>query len=213
MAKTIQRIISFKDASGGLWGELLFSNKNPKIILNSALFNRKLYRYFADEIISSVRGGNKHSFTITRKKGKLNFVRFIKGSYPYGIKKRTSPDGSQYEPLKESTLKHREWKTKVGELPTYRKGSFILRETSQHIYYGLKVLNEVVSENGAVYEIGWDGENVDIALKQNSGFKTGGNEWFGKQPKHKADVSARPFIGIQRQCIDNLKTAFSKIIR
>jgi len=209
-----QKIVSFVDNSGGLWGKLLFSNEDIQEVIWNAINNRKLFRYFADEMVSSVKGGPQHSFTITRKNdGKLRFARFATGSYPYGIAKRLSPDGSQYEPLKKSTLRHREWKAKVGELPTNRRGSFILRETSEHIFYGLKITNKTITDNSANFEIGWTGENQNIALKQNSGFNTGKNEWFGKDPKSNMKVPARPFIGIQKQCIDNLKTAFGKIIR
>ena len=138
---------------------------------------RKLFmRHLADEAIRSIRGMK------SQVKGM--------GNYPYGIKRRISPDGVAWVPLKESTLYFRHLKAggaasfqdrpglaTAGEfvkdgrffdpatgdarsIPTARGQAFAMRETSKHIYNGLGLI-----EAGNEYAyVGWKGYHEDYGI-------------------------------------------------
>ena len=170
------------------------------------------------------------------------------GRYPRGILRGKGPDGRMWDPLEDSTLWFRYLKAggKGGESYQYsvmaefpgsgdffdpetghgrrigsaRGQSFKLRETSKHIYGGLKPL-EVTQGH---FEIGWDGYHEDtgepvahIALKQHRGFTT---VWTAAQErgytggmKRRFRVPARPFIGLQPQFFENADEIAETLIR
>lgn len=204
--------MKLRDNSGGIWGEIILKRKNPEVVLREVALpgDPRFARLMAEEAISAIKGSVKHILLVDRSQGKVQYRRVNAGnSYSTGILKRISPDGTPYPVveeggglLKESTLRHREYKQEVGDTVTSRSGAFVLRETSQHIFNGLKVKEITVTRNGARAVIGWQGENEIIALKRNRQSETGASLWFGQIPKWSKTVEARPFIGLSQEFVD-----------
>lgn len=173
-----------------------------------------------------------------------------RGRYPFGILKGKGPDGRIWAPLTRTTLWFRHLKAggadriwdnmhyssmmefvdggqffdpatgHLRDIPTERGQGFKLRETSKHIFHGLKPL-EVFPE---YFVIGWDGHQKDtgapvsmIALKQHRGFVTSWDAAFDRgytgDHKYSFSVPGRPFIGFQPQFFKNAGDIALSLIR
>jgi hypothetical protein len=199
------------DNSGGFWLNIIEKRIDVELAIRQYIVpNDTLTRLIAEEVISAIRGGIKHRFTVERKNGELIFNRSSMGHYKTGILQGKSPDGSLYQALTISTLNIRRSKG------VSRGGKYILRETDSHILNGLHIIHQTsASRGGKSVEIGWTGENADIAWKQNHGFSTENPsfEYFGLEPKSGNEVvtvPGREFIGLSAELIDNLESLFAQ---
>ena len=187
------------DNSGGIWGEVITKKKNMNLVLKQRLIpNDALMRALGEEAISSVKGGIKHKFTLANNgRGKVVFHKFNSGTYKFGIQKRISPDGELYEELKDSTIRHREWKG------NFRGKLFALRETSLNIMKGLKIVFLArAAKGGKQVQIGWTGKSEELAQIQDQGDVVT-SEWFDKVMT--SVIPARPFRGFQSEFIEHFK--------
>lgn len=224
--------VRLRDDSGGFWTRILINKHDPELVIKQYIVpDEHLTLAIAQEMMSSIKGSLRHRFVIHRIGGILSFNRTINGTYQYGIMKEISPDGTQYEPLKESTKLIRQQKGHRGPtsefIPSkdnFNKGvnvflgqDFILRATSKHIMEGLHVISFTSAPNGGKSAvIGWTGENAVIASMQDGGFTTNNPciELLGVVPKNGNDmveVPARPFIGVQPELIETLNTIYSQL--
>lgn len=159
-------------------------------------------RLIGKELINSVKGGNKHKITATYKNGRASYHFFTNGSYPYGIAKRTSPDGTPYKSLENSTMRRRIWEAKVGGYSP-RDRRYILRETSKHIFNGMVVSLPIIQRGQTRIEIRWkDAESERIAKVQNEGRLNHHSDWFDNV-QYPVEIPARPFIGFQDEFARN----------
>lgn len=199
------------DNSGGLWTNIIKHRMEPGMaIRQNYIPDERVTKLLAEEVISSIKGSTKHKFSVKHIAGKLVIARFGSGTYSNGILKRKSPDGTDYIPLSQTTLDIR----KIDG--NNRGAAFILRETGQHIMNGLKILKLTLGPRGGkLAEIGWDGENEEIAMKQNKGFSTVTvrENKQGEKRFTTTEVPARPFIGISEELQNNLQTFWNKITR
>src|SRR5882672_5214621 len=165
-------------------------------------------KLLAKEAISSIKGSVKSNIIVQRKNGILIYKATPVGIYSFGILKRISPDGKPYEELKDTTLnKVRKWKGIT------RGPSFILRETSRHIFEGLHIKSFTIAPRGGKkIVIGWSGEDEEIANKQETGFTTINpvTEYFGVQGLKDVTIPARPFRGFQREFVDLFHSVFQQ---
>ena len=135
----------------------------------------------------------------------INSLIRAKGRYPYGIARQRGPNGQKWPPLSDATLRIRKAKAKTGwtdvntgerrSLNSARGRSFALRETSQHLYNGLKVLRVTSTSVGLGYRGSVRGSGIELdrlATMMDRGFTVKGK-------KGTIQVPARPFIGIQRR--------------
>lgn len=198
------------DNSGGIWTNLITRRINPDLVIKRAIIpNEKLVKEMANEAISSIKGSIKHRFKIGRVNGELIFNKFPSGTYEYGILKRKSPDGEDWEELNPLTLKHREFKFKEGKIDQVRGKSFILRETSKHILNGLKIKKiRRKFSGGQTIEIGWDSKNEEIVRLQNDGGSVF-DEWFDTFKS--SFIPSRPFRGFQKQLRENFRNILEQI--
>jgi len=112
------------------------------------------------------------------------------GEYTTGIKKAISPQGELWEPLSPATLKHRRFKGNS------RGETFILRETGDHLYNTVKILNTTLGKTRmSEVRVGWTGPNAAIAMAHERGFFTS-TKWFGRDPADAHQVPARRLIGL-----------------
>lgn len=194
------------DRSGGMWIDMIKRRKNADLVLRQRLLpDENTMRMIGEEMISSVRGSVKHKFQVAglQSQSGVNIIvhRFSNGSYRYGILKHTSPDGTPLEPLKESTIRHREYKG-INRGPV-----FLLRETSRHIYEGLKVKFINIGKRRHEVGVGWTGENEKLVQQHEVGF-VATTPFFDKSPEKGLLVPARPIRGFSRELIDNLRELF-----
>jgi len=142
------------DRSGGFWGDLIVRRKNADLVVKQHFQpSLELMNKLGDEAISAVKGGAKHRFEFARTlSGGIIMHSFKSGTYRYGIAKQRSPDGIALAPLSDVTLRVRK------EKGISRGPAFILRETSKHIFDGLR--KKFVSKKRV--EIGWDGFNEQL---------------------------------------------------
>lgn len=185
-----------QDNSNGFWFELIRRKKNPDLVIKQRFVpNDALMRTLGNEAISSIKGSVKHKVAFSVVNNNPVFHAFASGQYPRGIIKRISPEGQPYEPLAESTIRHRKFKG-IG-----RGSQFILRETSQTILAGLKIKKLTrPPQGGKRVEIGWSEVNEEIVRLQDEG-GTVISEFFGKEKE--SEIAPRPFRGWQPMFIDN----------
>lgn len=187
------------DRSGGIWSRLIIRKASPDLVIRQSIVpDEKLTKSMASETINSIKGSTRSQFVVKRINGKLIHHRFPSGRYEYGILQRKTPEGEDYLPLKDTTLEIRKWKG------VQRGAAFILRETSKHIFEGLKIKSFTLGPRGGKKVIiGWSGESEEIAVKQHYGDPL--NLLRGRP----APIPPRPFRGFQRQLIET----FGNIIR
>jgi len=197
------------DNSGGFWTNLIVRRKNADLAISQNLLpNSQMMRVVANEAISSIKGSTKHKIIAKLTNGELTLQSSTNGEYSYGIKKRISPDGTPYERLSNTTLRMRKWKAEHGEIPSARGADYILRETSKHIYNGLKVLSVKIGRKNAYAEIGWTGEDETIAKIQDGG-DTITEHWSGQE----VVLPPRPFRGFQQEFIDNFFNILNQVYK
>lgn len=198
------------DKSGGFWTDFINRRKTPaQFIKQNLIPDSRIMRKVGEEAISSVKGSVKHKIVIKYLHGNLVMNSFSNGSYSNGILKRRSIDGDEYEPLKDSTLRSREWKASEGLISSNRGADFIERETSNHILNGMKVKSVNETSKTASCTIGWEGENEVIADAQDKG-KEVTTQWFDKG-ELTVKVPAHHFIGFQKEFIDNYFDMMSQL--
>ncbi len=178
------------DKSNGFWGELIIKRTIPRIVLNQRFgSNLQLMRILAKEAIYSIQGSVRHSVAIIIKNNKPTYHAFPVGRYQFGMLSNTGPGGVPLRKLKDSTIRKREFQGNP------RGEEFILRETSQHIYNGIKVLN--VTDNS--FLVGWEGEDEQIVLKHEQGFVATDPMFDGKTQGIGAVIPPRKIRGLQAQ--------------
>jgi len=128
-------------------------------------------------------------------------VKAFRGSSPYstGIRKRKAPDGTPFEPLKQSTLDIRQ---KRG---IKRRGAFILRETGTHIIDQIRII-EIGNDYAIVGVEG--GKNEIIASAHHTGFTTSESSMIPGKP-----VPARPIFGVSEELASKLNEIVDHFIR
>ncbi len=204
--------MKLEDNSGGFWTDLIIHKRGAAFAIKQHLIpDERFTKLIADETISAIRGSTKHKLVVERKNGKISYHLFGNGNYSEGIIQGISPDGTPYEPLSKTTLKFRKWKGIT------RGVSFILRETSEHILNGLKILSFTSRPNGGKsVEVGWTGEDERIALLQNNGIPDNPNpssSFRGVASDRKSPVPARPFIGFSEELKENLNSFLKAFLR
>ena len=193
------------DRSGGFWTEVILKKKPMELVIRQNLIpDRRAMEMIGKEAISSIKGGRKSRLNVVMKGGRLVYHRYGSGTYPFGIQKRISPDGTPYEPLKDITLRHRKYKADLGEIPTARGESFILRETSAKIFKGV-IVKRVTTTSRGIAEVVVGFLNQKLALKHDQGGNAR-SPLFGKVKV--AKIPARPFIGLQKSFVDNFHKMF-----
>lgn len=203
--------MKLEDNSGGFWTDLIIHRRGASYAIKQHLIpDERFTKIIADETISAIRGSTKHKLVVERRNGKISYHLFNNGNYSEGILQGRSPDGTPYEPLSPTTLKFRKWKG------ISRGASFILRETSQHILNGLKILSFTSRPNGGKSaEVGWTGEDAEIARAQNDGFATASpaTGFAGKQTVNSVQIPARPFIGFSEELKENLQSFLDAFLK
>lgn len=196
------------DNSGGIWANLLLRCKSPaQVLQNRFRPDPALMNALGSEAISSIRGSTKHEFAIYLINGQPRYHSFPSGRYPFGMLSNTTQEGKPFAPLADSTLRNR-----------YQKGnkrgaSFILRETSKHIYYGLKKLGYKRTKTRDQIEVGWDGENAEIVKLHERGFSTT-NPMFNREVEKRAhQVPARKVRGFQEEFVRNYFNTLIQFLR
>lgn len=188
------------DRSGGFWIEVIRKRKPVALVVKQNLLpDQRAMVMLGEEAVQSVRGGKKSRLDVSLRGGRLHYNRFSSGTYPYGIAKKASPDGTPYEPLSPGTLKHRKWKQKEGIISTARGAAYILRETSKKIFEGIAV-SSISSSSRGVSSTVIRFANPRLAEKQDRGGAVR-SPWFGKVKESK--IPARPFIGFQQAFVRN----------
>jgi len=190
------------DHSGGFWFEVIKRRKSGDMALvHRFMPDETLLRIIGEEAISSAKASVKHKLIATARRGKFMVHRFPNGKYKYGISTRTTSDGKEWPELKDSTIRHRQWKG------INRGKVFALRETSQHIYQGLHIKRIIMGRTKRTIEIGWRGKDEKLAMLHEQGFRTS-TPWFGKPAKSAYIVPARKIRGFSRELLENLKQLF-----
>jgi len=201
--------MKIRDKSGGFWLNII-QRRNPEVAFEQNYMpDRNLTNLLGQEIISGIKGAKRHKFMVRHLNGKLVVSKVPNGDYSTGILKRKSPDGTPYEPLSETTLQLR-------KLAGNNRGpSFILRETSKHIYEGLKILSVNFGKKRSSVSIGWEGENAERAAEHNKGFDYT-VRYMNKQNEgrqYKITIPARPFIGISEEVVTTLQQMWRKVAK
>lgn len=200
-----------KDRAGGIWTELLVRKKSPNMVCRQAFVpNKAGMRTIGNEIISAIRGSNKHKFVITRQNGRMRINTFPNGIYSTGILRHRSPDGSEMTELSDVTLRIRKYVKDIS-----RGKTFLLRETSRNIYWGLHIKNVSIGNMYGHLTIGWEGEAEEIVKKQESGFETINPAimYLGVYtPNTRVKVPPRWICGYSDELIDNLRNLQYSII-
>jgi len=196
------------DRSNGFWLNILTKRTSPEVAFEQNYMpDPTMTRLLGEEIISGMKGSTKHKFMVRHMNGKLVISRVPNGKYQTGILRRTSPDGTPYVPLSESTLAIRKIDGNT------RGPAFILRETGKHIMDGLKIITSSFGRKRSKMSIGWTGEDAEIAAKQNKGFEEA--RPYRTSTDELRDFSviipARPFIGISEEVQTVLQQAWNKI--
>lgn len=200
------------DKSGGFWTNLIVRQQSGDLAIEQSLIpNERLMRKLGEEAISSIKGSVRHTIVTILVDGKLTFNTSQNGTYPYGIFKRTTPDGEPYQPLDLSTLRYREWKFEQGEADVNRGKSFILRETSTRIVGGLHIQNLRHGNITAGVDIGWDGHDEEVALLQDKGGETS-TPWFDEGDRT-VQIPARHFRGFQEEFMNNFYSILDEIFK
>jgi len=190
--------VKINDRSGGFWIEGM--RKGFDMVIKDDLIPKStVARLIGKELVNSVRGGNKHKITATYKNGRASYHFFTNGSYPYGIAKHKSPDGSPYAPLSDETIRHRKWKAKEGKLDVARDRRYILRETGEHIYDGMTVSLPIIQRGQTRIEVRFN--DPKIARIHNEGRASYSSPWF--KTTKTSRIPARPFIGFQDEFVRN----------
>jgi hypothetical protein len=148
--------VKLTDNSGGFWADIIIRRKSADMALRSRVEpNIAVMEVLGNEMIQSVKGGAKSLYNFTRSaEGDVIVTKIPCGDYKFGIAKGTDYTGAPLAPLSEVTLKIRE---KVKGIS--RKGAFILRETSEHIFNGLHITHLAGKSNTSGrnrVEIGWN---------------------------------------------------------
>jgi len=192
------------------WYDIIVGRINPETVFKQNYMpDQRITKLLAEEGISAVKGSVRHKFSVQHVGGKLVMTRFNNGSYSTGILKRTSPDGTPFVPLSEKTLNARK------DEGNRRGPAFILRETSAHIYKGLKILSQTITRKGSVTTMGWSGDDAKRANQHDKGFIQ--NYKYtnkkGKTSNYPVEIPARPFIGYSKEFLKNMQQFWNKITK
>lgn len=174
----------------------LHRTKNIKRVVEAAYkLTPSLKRYIGNEIISGFKGLSAKKAIVNRE-GRVTTR--AAGVYPYGISKRRSPDGTPYEPLKESTLRSRK---REG---ISRGEGFILRETDG-LYKGLVA---VPTPKGVDVRHSSPDDNAKSLLHEEGRSRHPSGLYTSKDgsPVNVA-IPARPHRATQKKVLDNIKSA------
>jgi len=121
------------------------------------------------------------------------------GRFLTGIKRRTEPEGTPFEPLKESTLSIRK------KRDIERGPEFILRETDKHILDQIKVL-EVTADLARVGVSG--SKNRIIAAAHHAGFVTSPKSMIPNKV-----VPARRIFGFSKELLAEFNKTIQNFLR
>lgn len=180
--------------SEDIWAQLMpISHRLDSRVFDRIFGNRRrLLCCIGQEMVNAIKGGYKRMSGGER--------------YTTGIRRQRSPDGQSHEPLLSFTLnKMRPWKEKMGIIPRARGANFILRETSQHILGGIRILS--TTKNRVTVGIR-DAKSREISELHNrpEGFDA-------KLGNFSVTVPSRPHWGISKALRGNMNLLFNRWIR
>jgi hypothetical protein len=191
--------VKLVDNSSGFWTDVIIRRINPDMVIRQHFEpSIELMTILGNEMISSVKGSVKHNITVgMSNEGQKTIHSFPSGSYQYGIMKQTDPDGNPLAPLSDNTIRIRR-----EEKQNNRGYAFILRETSQHIFEGLKI--KVLNLKSVV--IGWTGED-EQRVTENANEREVENPaityWHVNAKKKTVTVPARDVRGLSDEFREN----------